>query len=190
MTSDQVYGQSKKGTAVNLYFRDKKFTGTSEQAIDNLTRDFEIYAIQQGLDEAQKSLFFINALEDPAREFFLRQCSSKMPFDEIATRMHRHYNSDSRKLTLQSEMDELELSLFMQKHQITDVSLGLKRLVDFINALAPQLFTGFGDDKHKTRYLRRAVMRFDWAKNPLAQLVTAHYSFEQFTTALHESIQL
>ena len=33
-------------------------------------------------------------------------------------------------------------------------------------------------------------MRFDWAQNPLAQLTTSQYSFEQFITSLNESIQL
>ena len=74
-----------------------------------------------------------------------------MPFEEIANRMHRHYKSDARKLFIQSEMDGLELSLSMQKHQINNVSLALKQHVDFINALVPQLHDEFGDDKHKTR---------------------------------------
>ena len=65
--------------------------------------------------------------------------------------MRRHYNSDARKLSIQSEMDGLEHSLFMQKHQINDVSLGLNQLVDFINTLEPQLHNGFGDDKQKTQ---------------------------------------
>ena len=118
------------------------------------------------------------------------KCSSRMPFEEIANRMGRHCNSDARKLSLQSEMDGLELSLFMQKHQINDVSPRLKQLVDFINALTLQLLNGFGDGKHKNRYLRRAVMGFDWARNPLTQLTTSQYSFEQFIMALNESIQL
>ena len=33
-------------------------------------------------------------------------------------------------------------------------------------------------------------MRFDWARNPLAQLTTSQYSLEQLITALNESIQL
>ena len=77
------------------------------------------------------SLFF---LEHPAGK-----CSSRMPFEEIANRMGRHYNSDARKLSLQSEMDGLELPLFMQESHINDVSLRLKQLVDFINALTLQL---------------------------------------------------
>ena len=114
MTSDQVYNQSKKGIAVNLVFRDKEFSGALEQAVDNLIRDFEICSIQLCLYEGQKSLFFINALEDLAHELFLGECLSRMLFEEVADKMRHHYNSDSRKSALKSKMDGLELSLFMQ----------------------------------------------------------------------------
>lgn len=70
-------------------------------------------------------------------------------------------------------MDSLDLKTFTEKHQTTDFLLRLKRMVDFINALAPQLFRSFGDDKYKARYLRRAVMRFDCAQNPYIQLTTS-----------------
>ena len=113
-----------------------------------------------------------------------------MGFGDIAMKMRRHYNSDARKLSLQSEMDSLDLATFMQKHEITDFSMGLKRLVDSVNGLAPQLFHGFGDGKHKIRYLRRAVMSFDWARNPLSQITTSQYSFDQFVKALNKAIQL
>ena len=104
------------------------------------------------------SLFFVNALGDPARQFFLTHCSPRMPFDQIATHMRRHYNSDTRKLQLQSEMDSLDLGAFIRKHNLTENSVRLTKIVHHINALAPQLTADFGDDLHKTRYLRRAVM--------------------------------
>ena len=136
------------------------------------------------------SLFFINALADPARKFFLSNCSPSMPFKEIVSRMHPHYNSETRKLQLQSEMDSLDLGEFMKKRSMTDVSESLIKIYDNINALASQLPSGFGDDTHKTRYLRRAVVRFEWAKQPISMVTTSRYSFTQFLTALQESIQL
>ena len=184
------YIQSKKGNAVDSYFKDRRFSGAPEQSVDNLIRDYEICAAQQCLDPAQMSLFFVNALADPARQFFLTHCSVSMPFDQIATQMRRHYNSETKKLQLQSEVDGLDLMVFMQKNHISDIAEGLTRLVDHINALGPQLPQGFGDDAHKTRYLRRAVMGLKFAQQPISQLTTARYTFTQFTTALKESLQL
>ena len=79
-------------------------------------------------------------------------------------------------------MDSIELASFMHKNHITDLAIGLSKLIDRINALAPQLPMNFGDYKHKTRHLRRAVMRSDWAQQPIAQMVTARYTFSQFIT--------
>ena len=59
---------------------------------------------------------------------------------------------------MQSEMDSLDLVLFMNKNQITHNPTGLSKLIDQINSLAPQLPAGFGDDPLKTRYIRRNVM--------------------------------
>ena len=187
---DTGYNQSKKGYAVHSYFKDRQFTGAPEQSIDTLLRDYEICAEQQCLDPSQMSLFFVNALADPARQFFLNNCSTSMPFEDIASHMQRHYNSETRKLQNQSEMDSLELTSFMHKHGVTDLGDGLTKLVNHINALAPQLPAGFGDDAHKTRYMRRAVLGHSFAQQPIAQITSARYTFTQFTTALKESLQL
>ena len=42
--------QANKGHAVELYFRDKMFTGAPDQAVENLTWDFHTCAVQQSLD--------------------------------------------------------------------------------------------------------------------------------------------
>ena len=188
--TDDEQSHSKKGFAVHSYFKGRQFAGHPGQSIDNLLRDYRICAAQQCLNAGQLSLFFVNALADPAREHFLTHCSPTMPFEQIATHMRRHFNSETRKLQLQSEMDSLDIASFMNKNKITDQGEGLRRLVDHINALAPQLPAGFGDDQHKTRYLRRAVMRLGFAQQPISQLTSARYSFIQFTTALQESLQL
>ena len=190
MNVDTAYNQSKKGYAVHSYFKDRQFTGAPEQSIDTLLRDYEICANSSALDPAQMSLFFVNALADPARQFFLTHCSTSMPFDHIASQMRRHYNSETRKLQNQSEMDSLELTSFMHKHGVTDLNDGLTKIVNHINALAPQLPAGFGDDAHKTRYLRRAVLGHTFAQQPIAQITSARYTFTQFQTALKESLQL
>ena len=135
--------QSKKGQAVETYFKDRRFRGATEQSVNNLIRDFEICAAQQCLDERQMSLFFVNALGDPARQYFLTHCSLHMPFAQIAAHMRRHYNSDTRQFQLQSEMDSLDLMTLMRKQDISDDAKGLRKLVDHINALASQLPPGF-----------------------------------------------
>ncbi len=49
-------------------------------------------------------------------------------------------------MQLQSEMDDLELRLFIPRHNYTDSAHVLTKLVDHINALAPQL-SSLSDNK-------------------------------------------
>ena len=133
---------------------------------------------------------FIKALADPDHEIFLTHRLSRMNYSQIVAIMRRHYNSDTRKLHLQSEMYSIKLASFMDKNHITGHPTGLSRLIDRINAVAPQSLMNFWDDGHKSRYLIRAVMRFDWAQQPIAQRSTARYTFSQFITSLRESLQL
>ncbi len=98
MMSDNGYIQRRRARAVESYFRDSKFSGAPEQSIDNLVRDLEICFVQQCLDPHQMSLFFVNALDNPTRYFFLTQSSTRMSFAQIASIMRRHYNSDTRQL--------------------------------------------------------------------------------------------
>ena len=87
-------------------------------------------------------------------------------------------------------MDSLEPTSFMHKNDVTDLGDVLTKLVNHINALTPQLPAGFGDDAHKTRYLRRAVIGHSFAQQPIAQITSARYTFTQFTAALKEFLQL
>ena len=87
-------------------------------------------------------------------------------------------------------MDSLNLFSFMNNHNISDYSQGLDKLVNYINALAPELPQGFGEDANKTRYLRRAVMQFPCAQNPIDELTMSRYTSVEFNTAFNESLQL
>lgn len=78
----------------------------------------------------------------------------------------------------------------MDKSQLTGQKVGLIKFVSQIKYLTPELPAGFDDSSHKTCYLRRAVIGHEFAVQQTSQLTTAKYTFTQFITALHESIQL
>ena len=155
---DPAYIQSKKGYTIKSCFKDKKFTGSPTQSIENLIRDLHICPVQQALNPSQMSLFFVNALADPTRQYFLTHCSSNLRFQEIVKIMHRQYSSEARKLQIQSEMGSLDLTVYMHNNDIKNSRIGLTRIIDRIDSLAPQLPAGFAEDAYKTRYIRRAVI--------------------------------
>ena len=81
------------------------------------------------LESSEMSLFFVDALADPAREFLVTHFSSRITLEQIVVTMTRHHNSETRNLQLQSEMDSMDLSAFMTKHQVTDYSAGITKIV-------------------------------------------------------------
>ncbi len=157
--ADMDHIQSLTGYAVESHFRNRKFLGAPEQPVNNLIRYFDFCATQQLPSPLQISLFFVYALADPACQFFLTHFSPTMLFEAIVAQMRLHYNSENRKLQLQSEMNSPNLASFKRKHQIADPATGLTKLAGHINAKAPQLLPGFGSDPPVTRYMRCAVMK-------------------------------
>ena len=107
------------------------------------------------------SLFFVNALAEPAGQFFLTNYSPNMPFDRIASVMRFQYNFETRMVQIQSEIDIIYLESFMTKKNMPESPKGLTRLVEPIKTLALQFPKAFSYDGYKTRCLRRAAMRLD-----------------------------
>eukprot|EP00171_Calliarthron_tuberculosum_P000598 IDg598t1 len=78
----------------------------------------------------------------------------------------------------------------MSSKEITDESVGLKKLVDHISQLSPQSPAEFRSEPQKIRFLRNAIVDLDWAHQPLSQCTSAKYTYNSFVTALREALQL
>ncbi len=78
----------------------------------------------------------------------------------------------------------------MVTRSLTTESEGLTKLVEHIERLVPQCPPGFRSNENKIRFLRKAVLGFDWALVPIRNIVSHRYKFNAFVTALHESLQL
>eukprot|EP00171_Calliarthron_tuberculosum_P003553 IDg3553t1 len=57
----------------------------------------------------------------------------------------------------------------MSSREITDESVGLKKLVDHISQLSPQSPAEFRSEPQKIRFLRNAIVDLDWAHQPLSR---------------------
>ena len=114
-SQDTVRSWSKKGISVEYYFKQGIFTEAPELSFSNLIRDYEICVVEQSLTTEQKSLFFVNTLVDPARQFFLIKCSLDMPYEQVSSVMLRQYGSETSMLQLESEIGVLHLSASMEK---------------------------------------------------------------------------
>ena len=181
---------SKKATGVQQYFRDDKFKGDLDQSIVNTVRDYEICANQLRFNPRDRAEFFICIFSGPARNFFFENINPRMTYEQMRNVMINEYDSDARRLQVQSELENLRLADLMAEKSITDQSAGLTELVDKINSMVPQCPPEFRSEQNKIRFLRGSVLGMPWASNPIAQITTAKYSFNGFVTALRESLQL
>ncbi len=131
------------------------FKGELSQSIDFTIRDYETCAEQLELDERQKVKYFVNVLKESPRKFFYSFYKKDMDLEIICDRMRQEYHSDSRQLQVQNSLETLKLTTFMEERDITSVSEGLTKLVDYIERLVPQCPQGFREDKHKILYLAK-----------------------------------
>ena len=63
-------------------------------------------------------------------------------------------------------------------------------MIEYLNKVTVQLVDGFHTEKHKTRYLRNALLRKQWAEVPLKNISPNNHDYDQLVIALNESIQL
>ena len=181
---------TRKATYVHQHFSGRKFAGDLSQSVELLLRDYETCARQHRLTSGQKADYFSNVLEGPALTFFLNTYVPGMTYEEISEAMKREYNSDSRQLQVQSTLEGLRLDSFMAANSLSTESEGLNKMVEYIERLAPQCPPGFRSNENKIRFLRSAVLGYEWALAPIRNIVTHRYKFNAFVTALHESLQL
>lgn len=74
---------------------------------------------------ALNATVFVNDVAETDRQFFQKRFTNRMLFDQITKSERRHYHSDTRKLPIQSEMYSINLLIFMNKNQQTDIGKAL-----------------------------------------------------------------
>ena len=111
----------RKSSYVHQYFKGRKFTGEIDQSIDMFIRDYKICSRQYQLSNQQRTDYFVNILEGPARTFFFHNAEDSMSSEEMMSMMLKEYNSDARQQQIKGTLDTLRLSTFMSEHEISSV---------------------------------------------------------------------
>lgn len=78
----------------------------------------------------------------------------------------------------------------MATHSLSSESEGLTKIFVYIESLSPQCPHDFRSDENNIRFLRSAVIDHEWALAHIRRIVTHHYKFTAFLTALNESLQI
>lgn len=96
--------------------------------------------------------------------------------------MLKEYDFQTRQRTAQAQLESRRLPKFMTGNNGSSTSEGLKKMIIEISTFILQAPTSLGNDDHKIRYLRCAVLDAPRAQTAISQLSTMQYSFYQFFT--------
>ena len=113
-----------------------------------------------------------------------------MPYQMVVDRLRARYSTPHRKLSVQSEVDSLNFDEFMTCHQIQNKKKCLRRIVEYLNNITPQLVDVFHTESNKIRYLRNAALGKKLATTFLKNTSMAQYNFDKLGMGLNKSIQL
>ena len=107
----------------------------------------------------------------------------------VVDKLRARYNTSYRNSSLQSEVDSLSFHDFMVHHQIQHEKECLRRIIEYLNNITPQIVDDFQTESNKIRYLRDAGLGEKWVVT-LNSISTAQCNFDQLVLALNEGIQL
>lgn len=104
-----------------------------------------------------------------------------MTYSEKARRTLCEYTGDARQLQVKWTLEPLRLRSFMKEKEVTDITEGLTKLFDHINALTPQCPFDFWSDAHIADYLRKVVTEDQsWSRIPIQNIKSQGYCFNKF----------
>ena len=180
---------TRKATYVLQHFKDNRFSGDLSQSIELKLRDYNVCSLQHRLSTTQKSDYFVNLLDGPARTFFFNNGQDEMQFEEMAQMMTKDFNSNARQIQVYGIISKLHITSVMAEHEISSFTVGLNKTVSIIEEMSPQCPPHFRSEPHRIGHHRNAVLGHSWSKTPISNIVTAQYSFNGFIKALREHMQ-
>lgn len=96
-----------------------------------------------------------------------------MTFAQLAQVMISEYNSNARRLGVQSQLETLTNEAYMTENEIADYVVGLAKVVDHISILTPQCPANLRSESNKIRFWRHAVLSRPWAERAIGNITTA-----------------
>ena len=134
---------------VKAYFKDKNLIGKSRQYIIVKIEDCGICADQKVFSEDPMAMYFINVLEEAAREYFILHTNKRHDPQRDVRCMVNHCHLSSAQLKLQAEAGRMSLIVYMKRNDTACRREDLKGYIEYINRIVPRLPEGFNQPIHK-----------------------------------------
>lgn len=165
------------------------FSANLDESIQQLSMMFQIPSRKFNLPNIEKWICTY-VLTGPARTHYLHNRMQFNDYIKARAMMLRTYNCVSRQLQVVPILEQLRNPRFMAEKDYTDPAQGLKGLVDKIESPIPLTHPAYHFETHKVTFLKRAVVDQPWAKEAVKNINALNYSFNDFVTALHDTMQV
>lgn len=175
--------------AMRLKDSDQKFSGDLAECWEDFKDEYEQICEDYNLTEEQRFKYLHNLLRKDAHRFFLDSVKPvAKSYSGAVELLEKEYNSVVRQTRVKNHLNGLRLSQFINDE--TDVASALAKVYRRILTMSRQVPMTHRGDAHKIEFMRRAVVGYSWAKEPLSRVATAGLKFQQLYAELEIAVQL
>lgn len=130
-----------------------------------------------------------NILTKDAQRFYIDRVKAYVTsFEQVVKMIDDEYNSPARKARVNNFLNSLRVNDYIGNK--VDSALDLAKVFKLILKLSTQVPASPRGDTHRIEFLRRAVIGYDWSREPLSRFATDGITFQRLYRELEAAVQL
>lgn len=167
----------------------KKFSGAIGEYFNDFVSDYLQAARDYDLTPTQKLQYLHNVLTGDAKRFYYNRIEGYAAgFSQAVTMLQDEYNSAVRQDRCKNYLSSLRLAKFADEG--LELSSALEKTYKVITKLSPQVPQSHRGEAHKVEFLRKAVVGYEWATEPLSRIATHKLTFQNLYSELESALHL
>lgn len=176
---------------VSMRFKDNsaKFGGELTECWDDFVAEYDLVGRDYGLSASQKRQLLHNLLRGDAKRFFLTEVDPVVvTYIDAVARVRDEYHSQVRRHQAKNFLTSLRMRAFELKGMTLEEALTeTYNAVMKTGKLLPDSHRG---EAHRVEFLRRAVVGYEWATQPLSRISTHPLGFQALYGELQSALFL
>lgn len=164
--------------AIRLKDNQKKFNGDLGECWLEYVDEYEQISLDYNLTPPQKLQYMHNIVTKDAQRFYIDRVKAYANTFEQAVRMiDEEYNSPVRQARVKNFLSSLRVHDYIRDK--IDAATALAKVYKLILKLSRQVPASHRGDAHRIEFLRRAVIGYNWSREPLSRVATNDLSFQE-----------
>lgn len=141
------------------------------------------------LSQSKQLDYLHNLLYGDAKLYYLHTVYGYATnFQQAIYMVESEYNSIVREKRVKNYLNTIRMIQFGTKG--LDPPAALEKVYKLVTKLARQVPQAFREDSHRVDFLRKSVVGYDWATEPLSRITTDKLNFQQLYGELESDLNL